>query len=111
MPLLNFLGNRFFGNLITWLLEQRFTDTLCGLKAISKRNYLIIRKQLDFFDDFDPFGDFELIFGAVKNNLKVADIPVKYNPRKYGKTKTRPFKHGCLLLKTSWIAFKKFKLF
>lgn len=111
MPLLNFLGNRFFGNLITWLLERRFTDTLCGLKAISRRNYLRIRKQLDFFGDFDPFGDFELIFGAVKNNLKVVDIPVKYNPRKYGQTKTKPLKHGCLLLKASWAAFKKFKLF
>lgn len=111
MPLLNFIGNRFFGNLFTWLLGQRFTDTLCGLKAISKKNYLKIRKQIDFFGDFDPFGDFELIFGVVKNNLKIAEIPVKYQPRRYGETKTKPFKHGWLLLKMSWIAFKKFKLF
>lgn len=111
MPVINFLGNRFFGNLFTWLLKQRFTDTLCGLKAISKRNYLKIRKEIDYFGDFDPFGDFELIFGVIKNNLKVADIPVKYYPRQYGQTKTKVFGHGILLLKMSWIAFKKFKLF
>jgi len=111
MPVVNFLGNRFFGNLFTWLLKQRFTDTLCGLKALSKRNYLKIRKEINYFGDFDPFGDFELIFGVIKNNLKVADIPVKYYPRQYGQTKTKVFRHGILLLKMSWIAFKKFKLF
>lgn len=111
MPLINFLGNRVFGNLFTWLLGQRFTDTLCGLKAISKRNYMRIRRQIDFFGNFDPFGDFELIFGVVKNNLKVAEIPVKYKPRTYGETKTKPFRHGLLLLKMGWVAFKKFKLF
>lgn len=111
MPVLNFIGNRFFGNLFSWLLNQRFTDSLCGLKGISRRNYQRIRKEINYFGDFDPFGDFELIFGVIKNNLKVADIPVKYYPRQYGKTKTKPFKHGPLLLKMSWIAFKKFKLF
>lgn len=111
MPVLNFIGNRFFGNLFSWLLDQRFTDSLCGLKGISKRNYRRIRKEINYFGDFDPFGDFELIFGVIKNNLKVADIPVKYYPRQYGKTKTKLFKHGFLLLKMSWIAFKKFKMF
>lgn len=110
MPFINFIGNRFFGNLFTVLLGQRFTDTLCGLKGISKRNYLRIRREIAFFGDFDPFGDFELIFGVAKNNLKVAEIPVKYVPRSYGKTKTKPFRHGWLLLKMSWIAFHKFKL-
>jgi glycosyltransferase involved in cell wall biosynthesis len=110
MPFLNFLGNRIFGILFTQLLEQRFTDTLCGLKAISKRNYMNIRKQREFFGDFDPFGDFELIFGTVKNNLKVVEVPVNYKPRKYGKTKTKLLKHGWLLIKMCWVAFKKFKL-
>lgn len=117
MPLLNFLGNRFFGNLFTLLLKQRFTDTLCGFKAISKKNYLEIRKQIDYFGEFDPFGDFELIFGAIKNNLKVAEIPVHYNPRQYGHSKAYGqsfisfLKHAFLLIKMSWIAFKKFVLF
>jgi SAM-dependent methyltransferase len=116
MPLVNFVGNRFFGNIFTPLLGQRFTDTLCGFKAISKKNYLKIRKQIDFFGDFDPFGDFELIFGAIKSCLKVAEIPVHYRPRQYGSSKAygKSFlsflKHAWLLIKMSWIAFIKFKL-
>ncbi len=114
MPLLNFLGNRFFGILFTSLLKQRFTDTLCGFKAISKHNYIKIREQIDFFGDFDPFGDFELIFGAIKNNLKVAEIPVHYQPRQYGESKAYGqsffsfMKHGWLLIRMSVIAFRKF---
>ena len=116
MPLFNFLGNRFFGILFTTLLKQRFTDTLCGFKAISKKNYLKIRKQIDYFGDFDPFGDFELIFGAIKNNLKVTEIPVHYQPRQYGESKAYGqsffsfMKHAMLLVRMSIIAFKKFIL-
>jgi SAM-dependent methyltransferase len=114
MPLFNFLGNRFFGFLFTILLKQRFTDTLCGFKGISKRNYIKIRKQIDYFGDFDPFGDFELIFGAIKNNLKVAEIPVHYQPRQYGESKAYGqsfssfMRHVWLLLRMSFIAFRKF---
>ncbi|MBN1414684.1 MAG: glycosyltransferase [Bacteroidales bacterium] len=114
MPLFNFMGNRFFGMLFTTLLKQRFTDTLCGFKAISKYNYVKIRKQIDFFGDFDPFGDFELIFGAIKNNLKVSEIPVHYRPRDYGESKAYGqsffsfLKHALLLLRMSFIAFRKF---
>ncbi|MBN2610991.1 MAG: glycosyltransferase [Bacteroidales bacterium] len=114
MPLFNFLGNRFFGILFTSLLKQRFTDTLCGFKGISKKNYIKIRQQIDYFGDFDPFGDFELIFGAIKNNLKVAEIPVHYHPRQYGESKAYGqsffsfMKHAMLLLRMSFIAFRKF---
>ncbi|MFO7657448.1 MAG: glycosyltransferase [Bacteroidales bacterium] len=114
MPLFNFLGNRFFGILFTSLLKQRFTDTLCGFKGISKKNYLKIRQQIDYFGDFDPFGDFELIFGAIRNNLKVAEIPVHYQPRQYGESKAYGqsffsfMKHAMLLLRMSFIAFRKF---
>lgn len=114
MPLINFLGNRFFGILFTLLLKQRFTDTLCGFKAISKENYLKIRHQIDYFGNFDPFGDFELIFGAIKNNLKVAEIPVHYQPRQYGESKAYGqsffsfMKHAMLLMRMSYIAFRKF---
>lgn len=117
MPFFNFLGNRFLGNLFSIILKQRFSDTLCGFKAVSKKNYLIIMKQIDYFGELDPFGDFELIFGAVKNNLKVAEIPVHYEPRSYGESKAYGFsifsflKHAWLLLKMSWIAFKKFNIF
>lgn len=117
MPFLNFVGNRFFGNIFTPLLGQRFTDTLCGFKAISRKNYQKIRWQINFFGDFDPFGDFELIFGAVKNCLKVAEIPVHYRPRQYGEPKAygKSFfsflKHAWLLLKMSWTAFIKLTLF
>ena len=114
MPLFNFLGNRFFGVLFTILLKQRFTDTLCGFKGISKKNYIKIREQIDYFGDFDPFGDFELIFGAVKNNLKAAEVPVHYHPRQYGESKAYGqsffsfMKHAMLLLRMSFIAFRKF---
>ncbi|MCK4521223.1 MAG: glycosyltransferase [Nanoarchaeota archaeon] len=116
MPFFNYIGNRFFGNLFTAILGQRFTDTLCGFKAISKKNYLKIRNNIDHFGDFDPFGDFELIFGAIKNNLQVIEIPVHYRPREYGHSKAygqtiKSFlKHVFLLLRMSWISFKKFKL-
>lgn len=115
MPFLNMMGNRFFGNLFTILLGQRFTDTLCGFKAISKKNYLKIRNNIDYFGDFDPFGDFELIFNVIKLNLKVAEVPVHYQERTYGESKaygktTFSFlKHALLLFKMSWIAFIKFK--
>ena len=110
MPLVNLIGNRAFGNMFTILLGQRFSDTLCGLKALSKRNYLKVRKTFAEFGNFDPFGDFELIFGVVKNNLKVVEVPVTYRPREYGKTKTHPFKHGYVLLKMFWLALRQFKL-
>lgn len=111
MPLINLIGNRLFGNVFTGLLGQRFTDTLCGLKAISRKNWEKIIEQSSFFGNFDPFGDFELIFGSIKNNLKVSEVPVKYFPRNYGETKTHPLKHGWLLFKMYWVAYKKFKLF
>jgi|SRR3989339_458113 len=110
MPLINILGNRFFGNIFTAMLGQRFTDTLCGFKAVSKKNYIKIKKVMKLWGDFDPFGDFELIFGAVKNNLKISEVPVKYKPRIYGETKTKPFKHGWQLMRITWLAFKRFVL-
>lgn len=116
MPFFNFLGNRFFGWLFTIFLGQRFTDTLCGFKAISKKNYMKIRREINYFGDFDPFGDFELIFGVIKNNLKVIEIPVHYQPRNYGepkaygKTLFSLVKHALLLFRMSWKAFRVFKL-
>ncbi|PKN00396.1 MAG: glycosyl transferase [Elusimicrobia bacterium HGW-Elusimicrobia-2] len=110
MPYINLMGNRVFGNIFTGILSQRFTDVLCGLKAVSKKDYLKIKRSMPLWGDFDPFGDFDIIFGAVINNLKVVEVPVKYYPRKYGETKTRPFKHGWLLFRACCLGFKKFVL-
>jgi SAM-dependent methyltransferase len=109
MRFLNLLANKFFGALFSWLLGQRFRDTLCGTKMIRKSDYEIIAANRSYFGDFDPFGDFDLIFGAVKQNLKVVEVPVRYRARTYGETNISRFRHGWLLLKMSWIAFKKIK--
>jgi SAM-dependent methyltransferase len=109
MRFLNLLANKFFGALFSWLLGQRFRDTLCGTKMIRRKGYELIVANRSYFGDFDPFGDFDLIFGAVKLNLKVAEVPVTYYARTYGRTNISRFKHGWLLLKMSWIAFKKIK--
>ena len=109
MRFINLLGNKFFGALFTWLLGQRFRDTLCGTKMILKKDYELIAANRSYFGDFDPFGDFDLIFGAVKQNLKVVEVPVTYHARTYGTTNISRFRHGWLLLKMSWMAFKKIK--
>ncbi len=109
MRFLNLLGNKFYGVLFSWLLGQRFRDTLCGTKMIRRKDYELIEANRSYFGDFDPFGDFDLIFGAVKQNLKVVEVPVTYCARTYGRTKISRFTHGWLLLKMSWIAFKKIK--
>lgn len=109
MRFLNLLGNKFFGMLFSWLLEQRFRDTLCGTKMLSRKHYDLIAENRSYFGDFDPFGDFDLIFGSIKQNLKVVEVPVTYRARTYGSTSISRFRHGLLLLKMSWIAFKKIK--
>jgi hypothetical protein len=109
MRFLNLLGNKFFGVLFSWLLGQRFRDTLCGTKMIRKKDYEKIEANRSYFGDFDPFGDFDLIFGAVKLSLKVVEVPVTYHARTYGRTNISRFRQGWLLLKMSWIAFKKIK--
>jgi len=110
MRLLNMLGNKIFSILFTWILEQRITDTLCGTKALFKDDYFRIKVGRKFFGDFDPFGDFDLLFGAAKLNLKIVEMPVRYKRRTYGETKISRWKHGWLLLKMCIIGFRKFKL-
>lgn len=110
MRFLNYLGNKFFSYLFTWFLGQKINDTLCGTKVLFKKDYERIKEGRKFFGDFDPFGDFDLLFGAARLKLKIAEMPVRYRARKYGTTKISRFTHGWLLLKMSWIAFKKFKL-
>ena len=111
MRLLNYVANRVFSWLFTWLLNQRFTDTLCGTKVLSKRNYEKIAAHRAYFGDFDPFGDFDLIFGATKLNLKVIEVPVRYGARTYGETQISRFAHGWLLLRMVALAYRKLKAF
>jgi hypothetical protein len=109
MQTLNKIGNKIFGSLFTWILGQRFKDTLCGTKAFFKKDYLHMRKYNKKYFKMDPFGDFALIFGAIKNNLKVIEIPVRYKEREYGSTNIDRFKHGLILLRMTIAAFKEFK--
>jgi glycosyltransferase involved in cell wall biosynthesis len=110
MRSLNLLGNKFFSQVFTWLLEQRIRDTLCGTKVLFRRDYLRIVQGRAFFGDFDPFGDFDLLFGAARLNLKIVEAPVHYRERTYGETNIHRFRHGWLLLRMSWLAFRKLKL-
>jgi SAM-dependent methyltransferase len=110
MRYLNYIGNRVFALLFTWLLNQRITDTLCGTKVLTKKSYDEIANNRDYFGEFDPFGDFDLIFGAMKNNLKCVEVPIRYRAREYGETQIDRFKHGILLFKMVWFAYKKMKI-
>ena len=109
MQTLNILGNRFFSIMFTWLLGQKIKDTLCGTKVMFKDDYIKIAHNRCFFGNFDPFGDFDLIFGAAKLNLKIKDIPIRYRARQYGDTNISRFKHGWLLLKMVLFAMNKIK--
>lgn len=101
MRFLNLLGNKCFALLLSRLLGQPIKDTLCGTKVMWKRDYERIAAGRVYFGDFDPFGDFDLLFGAAKLNLKIAEIPVRYRERIYGETNISRFTHGWLLLKMS----------
>ena len=110
MRFLNILGNKLFSLTFTWLLNQRFKDTLCGTKALSKINYQRIEANREYFGDFDPFGDFDLIFGASKLNLKILELPIRYRERTYGSTQIKRFHHGILLARMTLFAFRKLKI-
>ena len=110
MRTLNIMGNKFFSWLFTWLLDQRIKDTLCGTKVLFKRDYEKIKAGRGYFGDFDPFGDFDLLFGAAKQNLKIVEVPIRYRKRTYGEIKIERFKHGFILLRMSLVAFRKLKL-
>ncbi|MEO5357289.1 MAG: bifunctional class I SAM-dependent methyltransferase/glycosyltransferase family 2 protein [Nitrospirae bacterium YQR-1] len=109
MRFLNMLGNKFFSIMFTWILGQRLKDTLCGTKVLSRENYLKIQANRYFFGDFDPFGDYDLIFGSVKLNLKIVEVPITYKAREYGETNISRFSHGWLLLKMTMFAVNKLK--
>ncbi len=109
MRFLNLIANKFFGVFFSWLLGQRFKDTLCGTKVLFKRDYESLVANRAYFGHFDPFGDFDLIFGAVKLNLKVLELPIRYKERTYGTTQIQRFRHGLLLFRMCFFAMKKIK--
>jgi len=109
MRFLNTLGNKFFSMAFSWLLEQPIKDSLCGTKVLLKSDYEKLKKNRKFFGEFDPFGDFDLLFGAYKLNLKIIDLPIRYHERTYGDTNISRFRHGVILLKMCAYAATKIK--
>jgi SAM-dependent methyltransferase len=106
---LNLIANRFFAYLFSYLVNTRLTDTLCGTKVLLRRDYEVLARERDYFGNFDPFGDFDLIFGAAKQNLKIIETPIHYKARTFGETQISRFRDGWLLLKMVWFAYRKLK--
>jgi len=109
MRFLNYIANKIFSILFTWLLGQRYTDTLCGTKVIRKRHFDKACERNKDLGNFDPFGDFFIIFGAARLNLKMLEVPIRYKAREYGETQISRFSHGFLLIKMVIFAFFKLK--
>jgi SAM-dependent methyltransferase len=109
MRTLNFIGNKLFSMAFSWLLGQPIKDTLCGTKVMWRHDYAKIAANRSYFGDFDPFGDFDLIFGAAKLNRKIIDLPIRYRDRTYGTTNISRWKHGLLLLRMVAFAARRIK--
>ena len=109
MRFLNLIANKLFSYMFSWLLNQRYTDTLCGTKVIRRSDYHRLKAGKAYFGDFDPFGDFDLIFGASKLSLKTVDLPIRYAARSYGETHISRFRHGLMLMRMVVFAFFKIK--
>lgn len=109
MRFFNLLGNKFFSWAFTWLLGQPIKDTLCGTKVLWRSDYARIAQNRSYFGDFDPFGDFDLLFGASKLNLKIMEVPIRYGARRYGETNIQRWTHGWLLLRMVVFAARRIK--
>ncbi len=106
---LNLIANRCFAYLFSYLVNTRLTDTLCGTKVLLRKDYEALARERAYFGNFDPFGDFDLIFGAAKQNLKIVETPIHYKARTFGETQISRFRDGWLLLKMVWFAYRKLK--
>ncbi len=109
MRWLNLVGNKLFAAAFTWLLGQRVKDTLCGTKVLLRTDYERIAASRAYFGEEDPFGDFDLLFGAAKLGLKIQDLPIRYRDRTYGQTNISRFRHGWLLVRMCWLALWRLK--
>jgi hypothetical protein len=110
MRFANWFGNRVFATLFSFILNQRITDCLCGTKVISKADYQRLKAAKSYFGDFDPFGDFDLIFGASKLNLKILEVPARYRARSYGETQISRWTDGFTLIRMVIFAWRKLKM-
>lgn len=110
MRLLNVLGNKIFSRCFRGITGYHVKDTLCGTKALYRGDYNLIARERAYFGDFDPFGDFDLLFGAARLNMKIIDLPIRYMRRTYGETNISRFRHGLLLVRMTFFAFWKFQL-
>jgi glycosyltransferase involved in cell wall biosynthesis len=106
---LNLIANRCFAYLFSYLVNTRMTDTLCGTKVLLRKDYEVLARERSYFGNFDPFGDFDLIFGAAKQNLKIIETPIHYKARTFGETQISRFRDGWLLLRMVWFAYRKLK--
>ena len=109
MRFFNLIGNKFFSQAFSWLLGQPIKDTLCGTKVLSKADYDRVAANRSYFGDFDPFGDFDLIFGAARLSLRIVDLPIRYRERTYGDTNIQRWSHGLLLLRMVAFAARRIK--
>jgi SAM-dependent methyltransferase len=109
MRLINLGANKFFSWAFSWLIGQTVKDTLCGTKVLYKDDYELLAANRAYFGHLDPFGDFDLLFGAAKLNLKIVDMPIRYRQRTYGTTNIRRWKHGLLLLRMLPVAARRLK--
>jgi len=109
MRFINLVGNKLFSWVFSWLLGQKIRDTLCGTKAFWAKDYRRIAANRAEFGDFDPFGDFDLLFGAAKLNLKIVEVPVRYGARTYGATSIKRWRHGLLLLRMILFGSRRIK--
>jgi glycosyltransferase involved in cell wall biosynthesis len=109
MRFANLVGNKFFSWAFSWLLGQAIRDTLCGTKVLWKKDYERIASNRKHFGDFDPFGDFDLLFGGARLNLKILEVPIRYRARRYGETNISRWTHGWLLLKMVIFAARRIK--
>ncbi len=109
MPWLNTLANKTFALMFSFLLEQPLKDTLCGTKVLWRTDYERITAGRSYFGDFDPFGDFDLLFGAAKLNLHLVEVPIRYQPRTYGSSNIAHVREGLVLVKMCAYAAGKLK--
>ncbi len=103
------MGNKFFSLAFSWLFGQPLKDTLCGTKGMWKDDYLVLAANRGYFGELDPFGDFDLLLGAARMNLKIVDLPIRYRSRTYGETNIQRWKHGLLLLRMLLLAARRLK--
>lgn len=109
MRSLNLLGNLFFAKTLSWILGTQLTDVLCGTKLLSRDDYQRFVRWREDFGDFDPFGDFELLFPAAVLGLGVIDVPIRYRDRTFGTTQIRRFRHGWDLLRMTTVGLLRIK--